>query len=231
MPEAEAKLPNPEYWKLQLNKLQIVIDSANENGLFDDKPDTYNKFIEEIIAAIKGLSKKKPETFEARKTWSFVTSEFNRLVNSTTKFRWRFKYIYGGPAFVYLIAFLSTLLAVWFLFWPSLLNYDIFWVPASAFLWGAVGGILWGFWRLWQHANAREIRKAWYNWYITLPLMGSILGALIYLMLLAGLLAITGDVQIQSQFLPMLLSGLAGFSSRWAVEQLENLTKMIRIKG
>lgn len=233
---SEAKqLEDKEYWWSELDKLQVMVDSADENGLFNDKPDVYKNFIERIIAALECLSKNEPETLEARtlearKTWSFVTSEFNKQVNESKKFGWRFKYVYGGPALVYFIAFLSAILVLWFFFWTSLSDYDILWVPVSAFLWGAVGGILWGFWRLWQHACSRELRKAWYSWYIALPLMGAILGALTYLMLLAGLLAITGDVQIQSPFLPMLLSGLAGFSAQWAVDQLVHLTKMIRIK-
>jgi hypothetical protein len=226
---SEPELPDPEYWASQLDKLQIMIDSADENGLFEDS-ETYNRLIGEIIGALAGLSGEKPQTLEARRTWSSVTSELNRHINSIG-FGWRFKYVYGGPVLVYFIAFLSAMLALWFVFWPNLLDYNVFWVPASAFLWGAVGGLLWGLWKLWQHACDREIRKAWYNWYIALPLMGAILGALTYLMLLAGLLAITGSAQVQSQFLPMLISGLAGFSAKWAVEQLENLTKMIKIKS
>ena len=227
---SENELPDPEYWTSNLDKLQTIIDSADENGLFNDNPDMYKKLVSDIIEALEGLKKKEPKIFEARKTYSFVISEFNHYLNSP-KFRWwRFKYAYGGPALIYFIAFLSAILLIWLFFGPSLQNYKLFWVPASAFLWGAVGGILWGLWKLWQHAVAREIRKAWYNWYIVLPLMGAILGALTYLMLLAGLLAITGSDKTQSEFLPMLLSGLAGFSAKWAVEQLENLTEMIKIK-
>jgi len=196
--------------------------------LFKDKLDVYKKFITDILDALKGLSEKEPKTLEARKVYSLTLSDFNQLVNDDSLKWWRFKYVYGGPTFIYFIAFLSAILAVWFLFSPTLTSYTILWVPASAFLWGAVGGLLWGFWRLWQHSCSREIRKAWYNWYIALPLIGAILGAMTYLLLLSGLLAITGEVNVQSQYLPLLLSGLAGFSAKWAVQGLENVTKKVQ---
>ena len=94
-----------------------------------------------------------------------------------------------------------------------------------------MGGVLNGFWKVWQHACFREIRKVWYTWYIVLPVMGAILGALTYLILLAGLIAITGESKIQSQFFLMLLCALAGFSAKWAVDLLDKLTKMVQIKG
>lgn len=225
----EEEMPDTEYWELQLDKLQIMIDSANENGLFKDKPETYKTLISQIIEALEGLKGKPPKTLEARKTYSFVTSDLNQQINADDLGWWRFKYVYAGPAFVYLTVFLSAILVIWLLYWPTLSDFDLLWVPAAAFMWGAVGSILWGFWKLWEHACSRDMRKAWYNWYIALPLMGAILGGLIYLMLLSGLLAITGEIKVQSEFLPLLLCGLAGFSSKWAVAQLENLSAMIHI--
>ena len=104
------------------------------------------------------------------------------------------------------------------------------WVPCWAFIWGSVGSILQGFWWLWQHISEKRLRKYWFVWYFLLPLIGAILGALTYLIFNAGFIAATGEVQLKSVVFPMLLSALAGFSCRWAVELLHELTTIIQIR-
>lgn len=227
---SETEQPELEYWTDQLKKLQIAVFTANENGLFSDAPDVYKTVVSETVDALVGLSEKPPKIAEAKKKYSLAYYELNLRANSK-KFRWRFSYYYGGPALLYFIAFFLAILLVWFFFGARLLDYNILLVPSWAFLWGAMGGVLNGFWKVWQHACFREIRKVWYTWYIALPLMGAILGALMYLILLAGLIATTGESKIQSQFFLMLLCALAGFSAKWAVDLLDKLTKTVQIKG
>jgi hypothetical protein len=157
--------------------------------------------------------------------------EFNKYTNSKSTW-WRFTYCYGGPALIYLLGVLVSLLSVWFLFQSTLLNLTVLWVPSWALLWGATGGVLYGLWWLWQHVSRRELRKAWYVWYLILPpASGAILGAIAYLIFMAGFVASTGNGQVQQQYFIMLLSALAGFSSRWAVQLLENITKLIKVGG
>ncbi len=226
----EVKPSEVEYWVDQLKKLHKAYDSANENGLFDDDPEVYKTAIAEIAIALDGLSEKSPKIIEAKKKHSIAFNNLN-LRSNLEKFKWwRFSFYYGGPVLIYLIIFFVAILFVWFFFENTLLNHKILWVPSWAFLWGAMGGILNGFWKVWQHACFREIRKVWYTWYIALPLMGAILGALAYLIVLAGLIAITGKSEIESQFFIMLLCALAGFSAKWAVNLLDKITKMIQIK-
>jgi len=219
-----------KYWAEQLEKLHIAYDSANENGLFNDDPEVYKTAIAEIALALAGLSEKPPKIIEAKKKHSIAFNNLNQHANPKKLRWWRFSYYYGGPVLIYFIAFFITILLVWFLFENTLMNQKILWVPSWAFLWGAMGGILNGFWKVWQHACFREIRKVWYTWYIVLPIMGAILGALAYLIVLAGLIAITGKSEIESQFFIMLLCALAGFSAKWAVDLLDKITRMIQIK-
>jgi len=53
--------------------------------------------------------------------------------------------------------------------------------------------------------------------------VGVILDAITYLIFHAGFMATTGDVQIKSENLPILLSVLAGFSTRKVIEKLNGL--------
>jgi len=52
---------------------------------------------------------------------------------------------------------------------------------------------------------------------VVLPFMGDIIGAIAYLVFFVGFIVSTGADQIASEAFVMLLSALAGFSSKWAV--------------
>lgn len=225
---AKAAEDDTANWENQFQLLQDALESANEDGLIQETGD-YQAIMDKIAGGLADLSQNPPDTIEARKKYGLACHEFNRHVNSA-KFWWRFKYCYGGPALLYLLSMFVTILVVWFFFSSSLSDSTFLWVPSWAFMWGAIGGIFNGFWWLWQHAWRRELRKVWYVWYVILPIMGAILGALVYLVFLAGFITATGETQIKSQSFVMLLSALGGFSARWAVETLNNVTKIIQIK-
>jgi len=212
----------------QLDKLQEALEIANENGLLKNDPTTYQTILNYIIDALVKLNQNPPDIIEARKKFSLGYFEFNHAINSSNAW-WRFKYSIGGPIATYLIMVIISIFLAWSLFSPTLLESKILWVPSWAFLWGSAGGVLQGFWWLWQHVSERSLRKHWLIWYFLLPLIGAILGALTYLIFLAGFISATGEVQLKSDSLPMLLSALAGFSSRWAVQLLDKLTSIIKI--
>jgi hypothetical protein len=226
---AAAAEDDTSYWKEQFQLLQDALESANEDGLIQD-PNDYQEIMHNIAGGFADLSQDPPDTIEVRKKYGIACHKFNGHVNKA-KFWWRFKYCYGGPALLYLLSMFVTILVVWLFFSSSLSNSTFLWVPSWAFMWGAIGGIFNGFWWLWQHAWRRELRKVWYVWYVVLPIMGAILGALVYLVFLAGFIAATGETQIKLQSLVMLLSALAGFSARWAVEVLNKVTKIVQIKA
>lgn len=225
-----AKTADQEAEELRgaLDKLQEVLEIANENGLLSSDSQNYEKIIDYITMALQSLSNEDPKWIKARKEYSLAYHYFNRSVNSRS-FWWRFKFAFGGPALVYLVTLSIFIFLAWFFFSTNISNSDIMWVPSWAYLWGAIGGILQGFWFLWQHVYKRIFRKFWFMWYLLLPLMGAILGALTYLVFFAGFIAATGEAQIQSESLVMLLSALAGFSTGWAVSLLDKLTEIIKI--
>lgn len=214
----------------QLDKLEEALEIANENGLLKSDAATYDKIINYVAEALRDLSNNPPNTIEARKKFSSAYFEFNRVINSSS-FSWRFTYSFGGPVALYLVTILISIFLAWIFFSPILLQSKILWIPTWAYLWGLIGGTLQGFWWLWQHVSERSLRKYWLVWYFLLPLIGAILGALTYLVFLAGFIATTGEAQLKSEFFTMLLSALAGFSSRWAVQILDKLTTIIQIRG
>lgn len=212
----------------QLDKLQVALESANENGLLNNDPAKYQAILNHITDALTKLNQNPPDIIGARKEFSSAYFEFNHAINSSSAW-WRFKYSFGGPFILYFVASLAFVFLAWLFFGPSLSSSKLLWIPAWAFLWGLVGGVLQGLWFLWQHVSDRKVRKAWIPWYLLLPLMGAILGALTYLAFVAGFIAVTGGAQVQSDYFGMLLSGLAGFGTRWAVQTLDKITSLIQI--
>jgi hypothetical protein len=59
----------------------------------------------------------------------------------------------------------------------------------NAAAWGAVGGILRGLWFLKDKVGDRRYRKAWWIYFISVPFLGAIFGALVYFIIVGGLLA------------------------------------------
>lgn len=220
------KEPNP--YDKSLGKLLTAVNVADENGLFkNDKDGNLSKIIQSINSTHESVSKK--DSKKALEDFYSACHQFNEAIENS-KLSWRFTYEYGGPVIIYFLGLLASMFLVWYFFSDSLLNSTIMWVPTWAFIWGAAGGVLQGFWKLWQHISQRSFRKFWFVYFFLLPLMGGILGALVYIVYYAGFIVATGGTQIATQSLAMLLSALAGFSSWWAVELLNALTDLIKIK-
>jgi hypothetical protein len=216
-----------------IDKLEQTLACADENGLFKncskDCP-TYNDILTNMVDAYKALKNSDPPETKVANAWPkyrTAHSQLNQVLNSTP-LSWRFKYLYGGPFIAYFLALLAVIVTAWFILNPATTT-KVLWIPVYAFFWGAIGGILQGLWFLWQHVNTRKVRKAWIPWYIFLPFMGAILGALTYLVFVAGFITATGGTQIQSEYFIMLLCALAGFSTRWAVSTLDSVMKLIKI--
>lgn len=208
--------------KEQIRFLRKAVEIANENGLLKNDSPKYNEILEIILNANRDLEQNPPDIVNTRDKWSKAHFMFNEAVNSTSKW-WRFNFLYGGPIIVYLTAFLIA----WIVFSHKILVEQILFVPYWAFSWGFLGSILQGYWLMFDRIWKRALRKCFYVWYIILPIVGAILGALTYLVFQAGFMAATGDIEIQSDTFPMLLSALAGFSSTGAIKKLNDLVKKI----
>lgn len=221
--------------KGNLDKLERALVCADENGLFRKEKNgpKFMEIIENMADALKVIENKEiPKKDRVRQAWKsqrFANHQYYQAIHAES-FWWRFNYLFGGPFLIYFFTILGFTFFAWFFFDSSSLNREILLVPIWAYLWGLVGGILQGFWFLWQHVNDRRMRKAWIPWYILLPFMGAILGALMYLVFSAGFIAATGESELKSKYIVIVLSALAGFSTRWAVTILDKLTELFQIK-
>jgi hypothetical protein len=66
----------------------------------------------------------------------------------------------------------------------------------------------------------------WGVWFLASPILGALLGSIVYLAFVAGFIAATKQTLTEPS-LPMLLAGMAGFSWEWAVGVIKKVTEAL----
>lgn len=122
-------------------------------------------------------------------------------------------------------------------------------VCLACVLWGGFGGVVDAFFALSTHFSKQDFDTQYWSWYYFHPLLGFSMGAIVYLLLQAGLLAISGmplqeatanataDITSTTQAaattktgvtaLPIAMAFLAGFKQSTAVEFISRTIKTI----
>jgi hypothetical protein len=89
-----------------------------------------------------------------------------------------------------LIGFLIAILAFYFMGVDKSLKPPIETTALYATTWGAVGGILRGIWYLKDKICDRKYRNSFQIYFLSVPFLGALFGALVYLIFLAGTIII-----------------------------------------
>jgi hypothetical protein len=106
----------------------------------------------------------------------------------------------------------------------------------NAVAWGVIGAILRAIWFLKEKVDERGFRKSWNVYFISIPFLGGILGGVVYLIIFAGLVILTGPSNIPtnttatagtianttanpsiSAIAIIPFSALAGYNWEWAI--------------
>lgn len=99
----------------------------------------------------------------------------------------------------------------------------------NTMIWGGIGGIVGGLYTLWWHiSQEQDFDRQYLMWYLVQPLMGVVLGGIIFLVLAGGFLILNvslSDAQASegARLLPYLAAVLAGFRQNFVYDQLERL--------
>jgi hypothetical protein len=171
------------------------------------------------------------ELEECVKTTSQARRCYLQALYSTSRL-WRFFTLYAGHIWIYLIGFLSLILAFY------VINIDEFIMSGSrmdnianfaeaaihATTWGAIGGILRGLWYLKDKVSERKYKNSFGPYFLSVPFLGAIFGAVVYLIIVAGLLSLgtgqSGDQQFPQINRPLVIipiCAIAGFNWEWVV--------------
>ncbi|MDR4492410.1 MAG: hypothetical protein R2685_16195 [Candidatus Nitrosocosmicus sp.] len=135
---------------------------------------------------------------EAELCLSTAKREYTREIEGAPLW-WKFENVYAGYVWIYLIAILAGIFALYsaaqiydidFKF-ESILSVNDPAINATA--WGVIGAVLRAMWFLKTKIDHRTYRNAFNNYFISIPFIGGILGALIYLILYGGLIALSSD--------------------------------------
>jgi hypothetical protein len=215
----------------RIDYVDTMVSTASENGLFDGKKQNvipYECILNKIKAARDSIEKSKPPDFsQCDHHLSIAADYYFKDVNSAPM-SWRFLNIYAVHIWIYLIAFLCILFIFYYYNVNSTLltkfaflrNHSI---AIDAVAWGIIGALLRGLWWLWKNVNRGQFRKAWIIWFISTPFLGGILGGIAYLLIFAGLIAVSQDKNITNSLFVMSIAALAGFNWEWIVEQLNRV--------
>ncbi len=213
----------------RIDLLDTMVSTASENGLFNAQ----NKIsLECILNKIKSAREviercNRPNFAQCEYDLSIAAKLYFTAVNSGPTL-WRFLNIYAIHIWTYLISFLTLLFIFYYYDLNSALLTEFPFlgsdsIAIEAVSWGVIGGLLRGMWWLWKNVNKRQFRKVWIIWFISTPFLGGILGGIAYLLIFAGLLAVSQTDNKPNSIFVMSIAALAGFNWEWIVDQFNRV--------
>lgn len=99
----------------------------------------------------------------------------------------------------------------------------IMYVPVPILQWGFVGGVVSVLYRLAFDRSHRPESDALYPWIVAKPVVGIVMGAIVYFIALSGELALNGKTEINNIAFLNILAFLGGFSDRFSLDLLEKI--------
>jgi hypothetical protein len=151
---------------------------------------------------------------------------------------------YGWAAFVYEMIWLVFLVSALVLSpgmadWVAEINGTTQTVDSEKFsmmwntiVWGGFGGVIGALYSLyWHAAKVKDFDKQYFMWYIVQPVIGLLLGGLVYLIIGAGLMAaLAGAVTESLTIRPLFayaVACIAGFRQRFILEMIDRIIQLL----
>jgi hypothetical protein len=178
----------------EINRIDNWTNVAADNGLFDKQKKVGNGAFEDIQNKLKDARKYlySDDLSNADFYASLALRAYDGALYSSSRI-WRFSNMYAGHIWIYLIAFLAGVLAFyWYQLDSNFLNLHVRIQEAAlhAATWGAVGGILRGLWYLKDKVSDRRYRNSFRIYFLSVPFLGALFGAILYFVLISGLFII-----------------------------------------
>ncbi len=100
----------------------------------------------------------------------------------------------------------------------------IMYVPLPILQWAFVGGMIGVLHQLSFSRTRRTGQAGFYAWLVAKPVVGLVMGAVVYFVAVSGELALNGRTDIANIQLLNVLAFLGGFSDKYSIELLERIT-------
>ena len=107
----------------------------------------------------------------------------------------------------------------------------------STMMWGGIGGVIGALYHLWWHvSDQQDFDRQYLLWYLVQPVMGMVLGGIIFLIIAGGFLVLQVDVtsdkaSTAARLLPYLAAVLGGFRQNFVYEQFDRLMALFTAAG
>ena len=99
----------------------------------------------------------------------------------------------------------------------------------NTMVWGGIGGVVGALYSLWWHiSEQQDFDRHYLTWYLVQPLLGLVLGGIVFLLMAGGFLLLQVNLQdpnaaTAARLLPYLTAVLAGFRQNFVYEQFNRL--------
>jgi hypothetical protein len=242
--EHDDKMHNKLYESIE--RVHTRLSAASSNGLFalEKVSVSFKEVMQELECARKCL--KINYYLECENHICHATAKYSDAINTKNLGWWRFKYIYAGHILIYLIGLLIGIFLFYNLFYfelvgnnetPKLLDNiigkDYSAAAVHAVVWGTIGSILREIWFLKAITADRRYTNSWRVYFIVGPFIGAIFGAMIFFLVVGGLIVIGDEANSGSpinqsgspinQLIIIALALLAGFNWEWAIMILKRI--------
>lgn len=103
----------------------------------------------------------------------------------------------------------------------------------STLAWGGIGGATGGLWSLHYHVSVRrDFDKNEMLWYLEQPILGMVLGGIVYLIMAAGFLVVqvdlaTPEATLGAKLLPATLAVVAGFRQNLVLDLIDRIVNLL----
>jgi hypothetical protein len=105
----------------------------------------------------------------------------------------------------------------------------------NTLMWGGIGGIIGALYALWWHiSDQQDFERQYLMWYLVQPIMGTVLGGIVFLLLSGGFLLLQvkpSDANAGARLVPYLVAVLAGFRQNFIYGQFDRLIALFSPGG
>lgn len=105
----------------------------------------------------------------------------------------------------------------------------------NTLMWGGIGGIIGALYALWWHiSDQQDFERQYLMWYLVQPIMGTVLGGIVFLLLTGGFLLLQvkpSDANAGARLIPYLVAVLGGFRQNFIYGQFDRLIAMFTPDG
>lgn len=114
-----------------------------------------------------------------------------------------------------------VVVAVSFLIWNR--DYRIAFVPVDILEWAFIGGVIGVLYRLTYVGVGDTGSIELYAWAIAKPVIGTVMGGIVYFLAVSGELFLNGQTQVKNTQFLCVLAFLGGFSDRFSIELINRI--------